>query len=80
MHSLIHASNMAVKVDMEKVYDRLLWSFILHVLQYFRFHSMFIDMVLLYIANFEYAILINRSPNAWILFYRGLRQGCPLSS
>lgn len=47
MHSLMIAfrrrSLMTVKIDIEKIYDRLRWTFLLRVLQHFRFHQKFVN-------------------------------------
>lgn len=83
IHSLMHATRrkvlMLMKVDMQMAYDQLYWSFIIKVLKYLGFHHKFIDRVLLCVANFKYAILIDGSLTDWILPSKGLHQGYPLS-
>lgn len=58
----------AIKLDMEKAYDRLEWKFILHIL-----------MIEQCISIVSFSILINGSPYEFFRPQRGLRQGDPLS-
>ena len=70
---------MAVKLDMEKVYDRLEWEFIEAILTRLGFHSKWIGWVMEYISTMSYYVLINGSPKGKIYPSRGIRQGDLLS-
>ena len=70
---------MAVKVDLEKAYDRLEWSFIHNVLLAFRFPSNLVKIIMSCVSTSSISVLVNG--NALDAFYpsRGIRQGDPLS-
>ena len=70
---------MAIKLDMEKAYDRLEWPFILNVLRNFGFDERWINWITECISNTSFSILINDSPYGFFQPQRGLRQGDPLS-
>lgn len=71
--------NMVIKVDLEKAYDRLEWSFIREVLQEVKFPSDLIQLIMSCVSSTPSSILFNGG--ALDPFYpsRGIRQGDPLS-
>ena len=70
---------MAVKVDLEKAYHRLEWSFIHNVLLAFRFPSILVKIIMSCVSTSSISVLVNG--NALDAFYpsRGIRQGDSLS-
>lgn len=50
---------MAVKLDLEKAYDRLEWSFIHNVLQAFHLPPMLIKIIMSCVASSNIVILVN---------------------
>ena len=63
---------MALKLDINKLYDRLEWDFLAKVMLKF-------DFILRCIIASSFSVLINGVPSGNIIPKRGLRQGCPLS-
>jgi ribonuclease HI len=71
---------MAIKIDLEKAYDRMEWSFIKVVLEHFKFPTSFVNLVMECISSSSVAILLNGAPLDPFFPSRGLKQGDPLSS
>ena len=71
---------MAIKLDLEKAYDRLEWSFIRDTLNLNKFPSWLISLIMSYVSSSSISILVNG--RALKPFYpsRGICQGNPLFS
>jgi hypothetical protein len=70
---------MAVKIDMEKAFDRMEWSFIFAILTKLGFAPMWINWIRICITSPSFSILINGSLFGHFCSRRGLRQGDLLS-
>ncbi|KAK3042424.1 hypothetical protein RJ639_000148 [Escallonia herrerae] len=69
----------AIKIDMEKAYNKMEWDFILSVLKHFGFYNQWIQWINQCISTATMSILINRAPHGIIKPTKGLRQGDALS-
>ncbi|KAK6803132.1 hypothetical protein RDI58_000916 [Solanum bulbocastanum] len=72
-------SNVVIKLDMTKAYDRVSWPYTCLVLRRMGFDEFFIDMVWRIMANNWYSIIINGKRHGFFQSTRGLKQGDPLS-
>ena len=52
---------MVIKIDLEKAYDRLEWSFVRMVLDHFGFPKNFSELILSYISTTSTSLLFNGS-------------------
>ena len=71
--------NMAIKIDLEKAYDRLEWSFIRLTLQYFNLPQCWIDLIMSCISSSYLSILVNGEKTDSFAPSLGIHQGDPLS-
>ena len=63
----------------EKAFDRVDWSFLLHVLATMHFSPSFQQWVRLFYSRISSRILVNGEQSSSFFVSRGVRQGCPLS-
>ena len=70
---------MAIKIDMEKAFDHMEWSFILAILNKLAFHPTWIHWIRICITSPTFSIILNGSPFGHFSPERGLRQRDPLS-
>ena len=70
---------MVVKIDLEKAYDRLDWSFIKMVLEHFGFPESMISLIMSCVSTHTTTLLVNGSKLDSFQPSRGIRQGDPIS-
>lgn len=70
---------MAMKLDLNKAYDRICWDFLLKVLEKLGFSEKWIGWVEQCVCTVKYSINANGGQICNVLPGRGLRQGDPLS-
>ncbi|GKA18638.1 RNA-directed DNA polymerase, eukaryota [Tanacetum coccineum] len=85
LNELIHwykrknKQSMIFKVDFEKAYDSVRWDFLIDVLKKFGFGERWCHWIQGCLASSRGSILVNGSPTSEFQFYKGLKQGDPLS-
>ncbi|RVW40194.1 Transposon TX1 uncharacterized 149 kDa protein [Vitis vinifera] len=67
------------KLDIEKAYDNVDWSFLLTVMQKMGFGEKWLGWIKWCISTASFSVLINGTPKGFFQSSRGLRQGDPLS-
>lgn len=72
-------SDVALKVDISKVYDRVRWEYLESVLLKLDFHNCWVQLMINCVFIVNYRIRINGQDIRSIVPCRGLRQGDPLS-
>jgi hypothetical protein len=70
---------MAIKLDMSKVYDRVEWGFLERVMVRMGFERRWINLMMMCVRTTSYSVLLNRKPIGYIKPSRGIREGDPLS-
>jgi len=70
----------ALKLDMEKAYDRIELDFLFSCLEQLGFHATWIRWIKECVLTVSYSILINNEPSGLFKLTKGLHQGDPLSS
>lgn len=71
--------SMLLKIDLEKAYDKLEWSFIESTLNAFRVPPMLTKLILSCLSSASMSVIWNGSVCDSFKPTRGVRQGCPLS-
>jgi hypothetical protein len=67
----------ALKVDLQKAYDRVNWSFLREVLSRYGFHEIFINWIMQCVSSVSFSILINGGKTDYFKPSRGLKAGGP---
>ena len=87
VHELLHSFKkrkvkggfVAMKVDLQKAYDRVNWDFLKAVLLKFGFSRIFVNWILQCVSSVSFSILVNGGKSKLFWPSRGLRQRDPLS-
>src|SRR4051812_3450661 len=70
---------MAIKIDLEKAYDRISWNFLQETLLQASLPTKLVDLIMHCVTSSSTQILWNGELTEPFRPTRGLRQGCPLS-
>lgn len=73
------SSGLVFKVDFEKAFDTINWSFIFHLLEKMKFHNKWSEWLSSIFYSSKVSVLVNGSPTKEFTPSRGFRQGDPLS-
>lgn len=65
---------LAVKIDMEKAYDKVDWDFLMSIMRAFGFNSQWCHWIYQCISTVSFSILLNGSPYGFFRPKCGLRQ------
>lgn len=72
------SGQMAIKIDLEKAYDRLEWSFIRDTLALFKVSKFLLNVIMSYVTSPSIVVLFNGGALEDFRPTRGIRQGDPL--
>ena len=74
-----NTSYMIIKIDLEKAYNCMEWSFVRNMLYSLRFHEDIVDLVMSCISSTSVSLIFDGSQLEEFQSSRGLRQGEPIS-
>ena len=69
----------AMKLDINKAYDRMEWSFPRQMMLKLEFDGRWVNLATETVCTASYSILINGEPRGFVQPSRGIKQGDPLS-
>ncbi|XP_071727374.1 uncharacterized protein [Rutidosis leptorrhynchoides] len=69
----------ALKIDLQKAYDTVNWSFLEMALKGFGFHPLIIKWIMAGVTTARFSICVNEVAHGYFKSGRGLRQGDPIS-
>lgn len=70
---------MIIKLDLEKAFDSIEWSFIKMMLDSTAFPQPLVKLIMSYITTSSLSVLINGTPTPFFYPFKGVRKGDPLS-
>ncbi|GAU23976.1 hypothetical protein TSUD_327770 [Trifolium subterraneum] len=79
LHNKAYGGNLAIKIDIAKVFDTLDWQFLLKVLKTFGFCSTFCNWIQPILQSAKLSVSVNGKQEGFFNCARGIRQGDPLS-
>ncbi|GJX35260.1 ARID DNA-binding domain-containing protein [Tanacetum coccineum] len=69
----------ALKIDLQKAYDTMSWSFLKKVLKRFGFHEVMVNWIMTCVSTSAFSICLNGQTHGYFKGARGLRQGDHIS-
>ncbi|GJS99508.1 RNA-directed DNA polymerase, eukaryota, reverse transcriptase zinc-binding domain protein [Tanacetum coccineum] len=74
-----HTKKVSFKIDLQKAYDTISWSFLKEILEMFGFHKIMVKWIMTCITSTKFSINVNGERVGYFKGGRGLRQGDPIS-
>lgn len=74
-----NVGDVALKIDINKAYDRVDWEFLQQIMIKLRFVAPWVDIIMLYITSISYSVVVNDNMVEPIKPKYGLHHGDPLS-
>lgn len=78
-HNKSSKRSLILKIDIEKAFDHLEWSFVYQTLLFFKFPPKITNLIMSCITTSRIAILVNSTKTDYFSPSRGIRQGGPIS-
>lgn len=73
------SGSLMLKIDLEKTFDRLEWSFVNCALWFFKFPPKIMELIMNFITSSNIAVLVNGTQTDFFLTSRGIHQRDPMS-
>lgn len=70
---------MAIKLDIRKVYDRVEWEFLRHIMLKLGIDAQWVQLAMETATTTTYSVIVNGEPKGFVTPSRDIRQGDPLS-
>jgi hypothetical protein len=71
LHKKYFGGNLAIKIDIAKVFDTIYWNFLIKVLKVFGFNNTFCDWIHLILHSTKLSISINGKSDGYFTCSRG---------
>jgi hypothetical protein len=69
----------ALKLDMKKAYDRIVWNYLEAIMKKLGFSSNFVETIMCGVRSVTFSVLFNGAKTEYFTPTRGIRQGDPIS-
>ena len=70
---------MAIKLDIRKVYDQVEWEFLRHIMLKLGIDAQWVQLAMETVTTTTYSVIVNGEPKGFVTPSRDIRKGDPLS-